>query len=303
MAKRNWQNLFGCGLARLRLSGQHEFLAQHMNPEWHHLSPEGRTSPWRSCGCIAVFHRPSTKQVMSTQPGRLTVAVVDDSGRLLEFCEINDDPAGYAAVTALLAERFGGSTMIMLAVDSDDHLVISLLAASARPIAYTDDDTADDFADRFADDESLDELQAAPAANGARSGWPAPCRPAPCPPPSAPTPREFAASSRSSPRTRALAVGRHAAAVALREVLRELYPAALRAYPDPAEPVALAMLDALPEPGLLGRGRRPWPRHRRDRGRPARRRRRVRQRHRAGGRHRAARGDRRDPAPQRRASS
>jgi hypothetical protein len=39
--------------------------------------------------------------------------------------------------------------------------------------------------------------------------------------------------------------------VALREVLRELYPAALRAYPDPCEPVPLAILDALPEPGLL----------------------------------------------------
>ena len=49
--------------------------------------------------------------------------------------------------------------------------------------------------------------------------------------------------------------GRHAAAVALREVLRELYPAALRAYPDPAHPLALAVLDALPEPGrLTGRG-------------------------------------------------
>ena len=45
--------------------------------------------------------------------------------------------------------------------------------------------------------------------------------------------------------------GRHAAAIALREVLRELYPAALRAYPDPAHPLAMAVLDALPEPGRL----------------------------------------------------
>src|SRR5690606_24522485 len=49
----------------------------------------------------------------------------------------------------------------------------------------------------------------------------------------------------------ALATGRHGAAVALREVLRELYPAALRAYPDPSDPVALAILDALPEPAAL----------------------------------------------------
>lgn len=45
--------------------------------------------------------------------------------------------------------------------------------------------------------------------------------------------------------------GRHAAAAALREVLRELYPAALRAYPDPAHRLALAVLDAVPEPGRL----------------------------------------------------
>jgi hypothetical protein len=49
----------------------------------------------------------------------------------------------------------------------------------------------------------------------------------------------------------AMLIGRQAAAVALREVLRELYPAALRAYPDPAHPLALAVLDALPEPGRL----------------------------------------------------
>src|SRR5207237_1148839 len=47
------------------------------------------------------------------------------------------------------------------------------------------------------------------------------------------------------------ATGRQGAAMALREVLRELYPAALRAYPDPAEPVPLAILDAIPEPGVL----------------------------------------------------
>ena len=44
------------------------------------------------------------------------------------------------------------------------------------------------------------------------------------------------ASSPSWPPTPPLAGGRHAAAATLREVLRELYPAALRAYPDPAEP-------------------------------------------------------------------
>lgn len=39
--------------------------------------------------------------------------------------------------------------------------------------------------------------------------------------------------------------------MALREVLRELYPAALRAFPDPAESIPLAVLEALPEPSML----------------------------------------------------
>src|SRR6185503_12218605 len=52
----------------------------------------------------------------------------------------------------------------------------------------------------------------------------------------------------------AIVAGRQQAAGTLREVLRELYPAALRAYADPAEPVSLAVLQALPEPGQLVNG-------------------------------------------------
>ncbi|GHJ50326.1 hypothetical protein Cs7R123_76680 [Catellatospora sp. TT07R-123] len=181
---------------------------------------------------------------------RLTVAVVDDSGRLLEFCVINDDPAGYAQVTSMLAERFGGTTMVTVAVDSDDHQVISLLATSGRAIAYTDDESADEFADRFAEDDTLDEVNASAderRAVGLARALQAGALSAVVGPP----PREFVAFKPVLAAHAALAVGRHAAAVALREVLRELYPAALRAYPDPAEPVALAVLEALPEPGLL----------------------------------------------------
>src|SRR5262249_29477277 len=45
--------------------------------------------------------------------------------------------------------------------------------------------------------------------------------------------------------------GRQAAAGALREVPRELFPAALRAYLDPAEHIPLRILESFPEPGLL----------------------------------------------------
>ncbi|MEU8079462.1 transposase [Catellatospora citrea] len=202
------------------------------------------------CGIASTAPEVDAGDNLAAAVNRLTVAVVDDSGRLLEFCVINDDPAGYALVTSLLAERFGGSTMVTVAADSDDQQVISLLAASGRAIAYTDDESADDFADRFADDESLDEANSSPderRAVGLARALQAGALSAVV----GPAPREFVAFKPVLAAHAALAVGRHAAAVALREVLRELYPAALRAYPDPAAPVALAVLEALPEPGML----------------------------------------------------
>jgi hypothetical protein len=187
---------------------------------------------------------------LAGSPARLTVAVVDDSGRPLEFCEIHDDPAGYAVITALIAERFSGSATIMFAVDSDEHLVGSLLAAAGRSIAYTDDESADEFAQQFCSDEedSLNESVADRRGLGLARALHAGILSATV----SPAPRELVALKPVIAAHSALTVGRQAAATALREVLRELYPAALRAYPDPAEPVALAMLDALPEPGLLG---------------------------------------------------
>ncbi|HZM78134.1 MAG TPA: hypothetical protein VFC19_20630 [Candidatus Limnocylindrales bacterium] len=205
------------------------------------------------CGISSVV---DADPVVGT-PARLTAAIVDDSGRLLEYSEINDDPAGYAALTALFAERFAGSNL-SIAVDSDDLLVTSLLAASGRQIAFTDDATAEDFAEHFAEDGSLEEVNAATAQHRAVGLALALQAGALSANVSALT-REFTTLKPILAAHAALAVGRQAAAVALREVLRELYPAALRAYPDPASPVALAMLDALPEPGLLtaaaGRGR------------------------------------------------
>jgi len=49
----------------------------------------------------------------------------------------------------------------------------------------------------------------------------------------------------------ALLDARSIVAATMRDVLRELYPAALRAYADPTEPVPLAILEALPEPGTV----------------------------------------------------
>ncbi|WP_430503357.1 transposase [Micromonospora trifolii] len=181
----------------------------------------------------------------------LTSAVVDDAGRLLHVCEISDDAAGYAQLVALLVERSGGPSGAAIAADSDDHTVTSLLSAAGRPLAIADDDSVDDFAERFADDDSLEEMQSPPAERRA-VGLARALQAGALSAVTLPAPRDLAGYKQVLSAHAALASGRHSAAVALREVLRELYPAALRAYPDPAEPVSLAVLDALPEPGMLG---------------------------------------------------
>ncbi|MFC0507961.1 transposase [Micromonospora costi] len=180
----------------------------------------------------------------------LTSAVVDDAGRLLHVCEIGDEPAGYARLVALLVERSGGPSGAAIAADSDDHTVTSLLSAAGRPLAIADDDSVDDFAERFADDDSLEEMQSPPAERRA-VGLARALQAGALSAVTLPAPRDLAGYKQVLAAHAALASGRHSAAVALREVLRELYPAALRAYPDPAEPIPLAVLDALPEPGML----------------------------------------------------
>jgi hypothetical protein len=199
-----------------------------------------------------------TAQAASAE-SRLTVAVVDDAGRLLDVCEVSDDPAGYAQLGALLVERSSGPTGVAIAADSDDHLVTSLLTAAGRPLAIADDDAVDDYAERFADDESVEEMES-PAAERRAVGLARALQAGALSAVALPVPRDLLAYKPVLAAHAALCNGRLSAAVALREVLRELYPAALRAYPDPAEPVSLAVLDALPEPSLLngnvsGRGR------------------------------------------------
>jgi hypothetical protein len=189
----------------------------------------------------------------------LTVAVVDDAGRLLDVCEVSDDPGGYAQLGALLVERSSGPTGVAIAADSDDHLVTSLLTAAGRPLAIADDDAVDDYAERFADDESVEEMES-PAAERRAVGLARALQAGALSAVALPVPRDLLTYKPVLAAHAALCNGRLSAAVALREVLRELYPAALRAYPDPAEPVSLAVLDALPEPSLLngnatGRGR------------------------------------------------
>lgn len=180
----------------------------------------------------------------------LTIAVVDDAGRLLGVHEISDDPAGYAQLGTLLVERTSGFAEAAVAADSDDHMVTSLLTAAGRPLVVADDDSADDFAERFSDDDSPEEIAAPPAARRA-VGLARALQAGAIAAVTIPAPRELVSYKPVLAAHIAMLNGRHSASIALREVLRELYPAALRAYPDPAHPLALAVLDALPEPGRL----------------------------------------------------
>ncbi|WP_029723329.1 hypothetical protein [Salinispora cortesiana] len=198
------------------------------------------------CGLASADPAERPASVGST----LTSAVVDDAGRLLHVCEISDDPAGYAQLVTLLVERSGGPSGAAIAADNDDHTVTSLVSAAGRPLAIADDDSVDDFAERFADDDSVEEVQAPPVQRRA-IGLARALQAGALSAVALPAPRDLAGYKPVLAAHAALASGRHSAAVALREVLRELFPAALQAYPDPAEPVALAVLDALPEPGML----------------------------------------------------
>jgi hypothetical protein len=184
----------------------------------------------------------------------LTVAVVDDSGRLVDICEISDDPGGYAELCALFAQRGAGSGGVAIATQGNDHVVTRLLAAAGRYLSLSDESSVDDFAERFADDESPEEMRSGRAERRAvglaRALQAGVLSAVPQPPP-----EELLSLKPLLAAHDAVVTGRRSAAGTLRDVLRELYPAALRAYADPAEPVPLAVLDALPEPGQLAAGR------------------------------------------------
>ncbi|GAA2524073.1 transposase [Pilimelia columellifera] len=179
----------------------------------------------------------------------LTAAVVDDAGRLLDIYEITDDADGYAALTALLAERSTGDADVPIAVQRGDRIVASLASAAGRPLALTSDDAAADYAERFSDDESAEETQA-PEIERRAIGLARALQAGALWATTVPAPADLVACRPLLVAYGALTAARQAAAVALREVLREVYPAALRAFADPTSALCLAIINEFPEPGL-----------------------------------------------------
>jgi hypothetical protein len=169
-------------------------------------------------------------------------------------CDIADHPRGYARISSLLAERASGPSSVAIASDCDQRTVPRLLTTAGWAIAFTEESTADEYAERFADGFTTTGStppghRALGLARALHAGVLVATTMAP--------PSGLADLKPVLAADDALAAGRYGAAAALRDVLREIYPAALRAYPDPADPVALAVIDAIPEPGTLSspRGR------------------------------------------------
>lgn len=202
------------------------------------------------CGLAAT--EPTQKLTVGSQ--QLSATIVDDAGRVLDSCDIGDDAYGYAYLSALLAERAAGPYSVVIATDSDRRLVPRLLMTAGWALAVVDEGSVSDYAERFADPlrDRVGVTDTGRRAFGLALALQAGALSATL----QPTPDELADLKPVLAALSALATGRHSAAVALREVLRELYPAALRALPDPADPVALAVLHAVPEASMLGgRGR------------------------------------------------
>lgn len=180
---------------------------------------------------------------------RLTAAVVDDGGRVAALQQVPDTAAGYAEALTLLAERADTADprCVPIACDAPDRVVPRLMVAAGRTACYVDSSTVESLAAAEPPDAADDARRAVAMARGLYAGALHAASQSPAP--------EFAPLRPALSAHGALTAARSSAVAALRQVLRELYPAALRAFPDPGSDTPLALLDALPDPAQVGRDR------------------------------------------------
>ena len=176
---------------------------------------------------------------------QLTAAVVDDGGRVAALQQVPDTAEGYAEALALLAERADSaeSGCVPVACDATDRTVPRLLAAAGRTLCAVDASTVQTLAAAEPPDAADDARRAVAMARGLYAGALAAA--------ATPAPAQYAALRPALSAHAALTASRVATVGALRQVLRELYPAALRAFPDPGSATPLALLDALPDPAQV----------------------------------------------------
>jgi hypothetical protein len=168
--------------------------------------------------------------------------VVDGAGRLVASHEVDDTPTGYAGLLTLISERCAdtGQVRAAMATDSETNLIPLLLAAAGDPLAVGDAGTVAQFVSDEPPGTPEPHRRALALARALQSGvLPAATQPAP---------RDLTALRPVLAAHRAAVAGRGAAVAMLRELLRELYPAALRTFPAPGAPLALAVLERLASP-------------------------------------------------------
>ncbi|MGA8113577.1 MAG: transposase, partial [Actinocatenispora sp.] len=179
---------------------------------------------------------------------RLTAAVVDGGGQVAAVQQVPDGPEGYSELLNLLAARVDppGVLCVPFSSDSSDHRISQLLAASGRPLCFVDHATVLRLAAAEPQDAADDARRAVAMARGLYAGTLTAS--------AHPPPPQLAGLLPVLASHAAITFSRNAAVAALREVLRQLYPAALRAFPDPGAGTPLALLDALPDPQQVTRG-------------------------------------------------
>jgi hypothetical protein len=208
------------------------------------------------CG-IAAAH-PIDGPTSETPAPQLAAAVVEDSGRLLELVPVPDTVYGYARLTVVLAEHAAGSGTVAVATDSRDGTVGMLLAVADHRLVAVNDDESAEYVQRFAADltahaevAGAEHAQALPhAADLTRAfthaaGLARALQRGALIASRQPVPRDLAELRPLLTAHAAVTASRRAAALALRQVLRELDPTALGMFPDPTAPMALAFLSLL----------------------------------------------------------
>ncbi|GLZ81026.1 hypothetical protein Afil01_58330 [Actinorhabdospora filicis] len=167
-------------------------------------------------------------------------AIVDDAGRAVAVTALDDGgPRAFTALCALLAAN-GGGRCTPIASDDGSGQTPQLCTAAGHPVVVADED----LIGRFTRDDPAARQPAAQRALAAARALQTGAVTA-----------IAGGAVRNLARLRpllssaiALAAGRATAVASLRGVLREVYPAALRAFDDPGDARPLAVLDALPEP-------------------------------------------------------
>src|SRR5689334_13888763 len=100
--------------------------------------------PWVCCGLASMTPA-------GTAATWLSVAVLDDGGRLSEVFAISDNAAGYDKLSALLARHSAGQALIAVAADRSDHLAVRLMATTGVPLAFPQGFPIEELTEQYVD--------------------------------------------------------------------------------------------------------------------------------------------------------